>query len=348
VSTASGPAGNTTASIQDSTEQDAVPSGSVREEYENLADQVRKYRFAYYQEDEPLVSDAEFDTLFRRLEEIEALHPELVSNDSPTQEVGGEVSAAFAAVEHLQRMYSLEDVFSLEELEAWITKAEASVAKIGNGAGRPAWLTELKIDGLAVSLLYRDGKLVRAATRGDGTTGEDITHNVLTIKEIPQELTGTGFPPEMEVRGEVFIPSKAFAEFNEALIEAGKAPLANPRNAAAGSIRQKDPAETAKRPLKMFVHGIGAREGLETRSQSETYSAMQEWGLPVSPYFEVLGSLQEILAFIKRYGDKRHSLMHEIDGIVVKVDDLATQRALGYTTRVPRWAVAYKYPPEAA
>ncbi|WP_426228767.1 NAD-dependent DNA ligase LigA [Pseudarthrobacter sp. DSP2-3-2b1] len=346
MSTASGPAGDTAASTQDSTEHDAVPAGSVREEYENLADLVRKYRFAYYQEDEPLVSDAEFDTLFRRLEEIEALHPELVANDSPTQEVGGEVSAAFAAVEHLQRMYSLEDVFSLEELEAWITKAEASVAKIGNGAGRPAWLTELKIDGLAVSLLYRDGKLVRAATRGDGTTGEDITHNVLTIQEIPQELTGTGFPPEMEVRGEVFIPSKAFAEFNEALIEAGKAPLANPRNAAAGSLRQKDPAETAKRPLKMFVHGIGAREGLETRSQSETYAVMQQWGLPVSPYFEVLGSLKEILAFIKRYGDKRHSLMHEIDGIVVKVDDLATQRALGYTTRVPRWAVAYKYPPE--
>ncbi|MGM9473564.1 NAD-dependent DNA ligase LigA [Pseudarthrobacter sp. YS3] len=340
------PAGKTAASTDDPTGPDHVPSGSVREEYENLADLVRKYRFAYYQEDEPLVSDAEFDTLFRRLEEIEALHPELVANDSPTQEVGGEVSAAFAAVEHLQRMYSLEDVFSLEELEAWITKAEASVARIGNGTAGPAWLTELKIDGLAVNLLYRDGKLVRAATRGDGTTGEDITHNVLTIKEIPQELTGTGFPPEMEVRGEVFIPSKAFAEFNEALIEAGKAPLANPRNAAAGSIRQKDPAETAKRPLKMFVHGIGAREGLETQSQSQTYAAMENWGLPVSPYFEVLGSLEEILAFIKRYGDKRHSLMHEIDGIVVKVDDLATQRALGYTTRVPRWAVAYKYPPE--
>ncbi|WP_223883955.1 NAD-dependent DNA ligase LigA [Pseudarthrobacter sp. BIM B-2242] len=327
------------------TEPDAVPSGSVREEYENLVDLVRKYRFAYYQEDEPLVSDAEFDALFRRLEEIEALHPELVANDSPTQEVGGEVSAAFAAVEHLQRMYSLEDVFSLEELEAWITKAEAGIAKLGDN-GRPAWLTELKIDGLAVNLLYRDGKLVRAATRGDGTTGEDITHNVLTIKEIPQELTGSGFPPEMEVRGEVFIPSKAFAEFNEALIEAGKAPLANPRNAAAGSLRQKDPAETAKRPLRMFVHGIGARDGLETVSQSETYALLEKWGLPVSPYFEVLGSLDEVLAFIKRYGDKRHSLMHEIDGIVVKVDDLATQRALGYTTRVPRWAVAYKYPPE--
>ncbi|WP_286138857.1 NAD-dependent DNA ligase LigA [Arthrobacter sp. OV608] len=327
-------------------EPEETPTDSIREEYENLVDLVRKYRFAYYQEDEPLVSDAEFDDLFRRLEEIEALHPELVSNDSPTQEVGGEVSAAFAAVEHLQRMYSLEDVFSLDELEAWLTKASASIGKLGDGSQQPAWLTELKIDGLAVNLLYRDGKLVRAATRGDGTTGEDITHNVLTIKEIPQELSGEGFPAEMEIRGEVFIPSQAFAEFNEALIEAGKAPLANPRNAAAGSLRQKDPAETAKRPLKMFVHGIGAREGLQARSQSETYAALKAWGLPVSPYSEVLGSLDEVLDFIKRYGDKRHKLLHEIDGIVVKVDDFATQRALGYTTRVPRWAVAYKYPPE--
>lgn len=325
---------------------EVIPSESVREEYENLADLVRKYRFAYYQEDAPLISDAEFDELFRRLEEIEALHPELVANDSPTQEVGGEVSAAFAAVEHLQRMYSLEDVFSLEELEAWLAKAEASITKIGNGTAAPAWLTELKIDGLAVNLLYRDGKLVRAATRGDGYTGEDITHNVLTIKEIPQQLTGGNYPAEMEVRGEVFIPSQAFAEFNEALIEAGKAPLANPRNAAAGSLRQKDPAETAKRPLRMYVHGIGAREGLDTVSQSDTYRRLAEWGLPTSPYFEVLGSLEDVLGFIKRYGDKRHSLTHEIDGIVVKVDDFATQRALGYTSRVPRWAVAYKYPPE--
>ncbi|HEU4667788.1 MAG TPA: NAD-dependent DNA ligase LigA [Arthrobacter sp.] len=327
-------------------EPEAVPSDSVRGEYENLVDLVRKYRFAYYQEDAPLVSDAEFDELFRRLEEIEALHPELVANDSPTQEVGGEVSAAFAAVEHLQRMYSLEDVFSLEELEAWLKKADAGIARLGDGTPAAAWLTELKIDGLAVNLLYRDGKLVRAATRGDGTTGEDITHNVLTIKEIPKELRGGGFPAEMEVRGEVFIPSKEFAEFNEALIEAGKAPLANPRNAAAGSLRQKDPAETAKRPLKMFVHGIGVRVGLEARSQSETYDLLKGWGLPVSPYSEVLGSLDEVLEFIKRYGDKRHKLLHEIDGIVIKVDDFATQRALGYTTRVPRWAVAYKYPPE--
>ncbi|WLQ05305.1 NAD-dependent DNA ligase LigA [Arthrobacter oryzae] len=331
-------------SSQEGATRETVPSGAVREEYENLVEEVRKHRFAYYQEDTPLISDAEFDELFRRLETLEAMHPELVANDSPTQEVGGEVSAAFSAVEHLQRMYSLEDVFSLEELEAWIAKAEASVAKLGNGT--PAWLTELKIDGLAVNLLYRDGKLVRAATRGDGYTGEDITHNVLTIKEIPQQLTGGNYPAEMEVRGEVFIPSKAFAEFNEALIEAGKAPLANPRNAAAGSLRQKDPAETAKRPLRMYVHGIGAREGLATVSQSDTYRQLAEWGLPTSPYFEVLGSLQEVLDFIKRYGDKRHSLTHEIDGIVVKVDDFATQRALGYTSRVPRWAVAYKYPPE--
>ncbi|MEV8146763.1 NAD-dependent DNA ligase LigA [Arthrobacter sp. NPDC080073] len=324
----------------------AVPTEAVREEYENLADLVRKYRYAYYQEDAPTVSDAEFDSLYRRLEELEALHPELVSNDSPTQEVGGEVSAAFAAVEHLQRMYSLEDVFTLDELEAWVRKAEASVERLGTAASRIAWLTELKIDGLAVNLLYRDGKLVRAATRGDGTTGEDITHNVLTIKEIPRQLSGSGYPSEVEIRGEVFIPSKAFAEFNEALIEAGKAPLANPRNAAAGSLRQKDPAETAKRPLRMFVHGIGAREGLDATSQSETYKLLEEWGLPVSPYLKVLHSFEEVLDFIKHFGEHRHDLLHEIDGIVVKIDDFATQRALGYTSRVPRWAVAYKYPPE--
>ena len=321
--------------------------GTSATEYEDLVEQVRKHRFAYYQQDAPIISDAEFDELYRRLETLEAMHPELVANDSPTQEVGGEVSAAFAAVQHLQRMYSLEDVFSLEELEAWIAKAEAGIAKLGNGSTPPSWLTELKIDGLAVNLLYRDGALVRAATRGDGTTGEDITHNVLTIKEIPQQLSGSGFPAEMEVRGEVFIPSKAFAEFNEALIEAGKAPLANPRNAAAGSLRQKDPAETAKRPLRMYVHGIGAREGLETASQSETYRQLAEWGLPTSPYFEVLDTPRRTCwRSSSRYGDKRHSLTHEIDGIVVKVDDFATQRALGYTSRVPRWAVAYKYPPE--
>ncbi|MEL4082085.1 MULTISPECIES: NAD-dependent DNA ligase LigA [Arthrobacter] len=321
-----------------------TPAEDLRDEYQRLADDVRRYRYAYYQQDEPLISDAEFDELYRRLEEIEALHPELVSNDSPTQEVGGEVSAAFAAVEHLSRMYSLEDVFSLEELTAWVEKTFASTQNLGLAA--PRWLTELKIDGLAVNLLYRDGKLVRAATRGDGTTGEDITHNVLTIKEIPRELSGTGHPAEVEIRGEVFIPSKAFEEYNEVLIAQGKAPLANPRNAAAGSLRQKDPAETAKRPLSMYVHGIGRHEGLDLTAQSDFYALLKDWGLPTSPYFRVLETLDDVLAFIAEYGEKRHELIHEIDGIVVKVDQLDEQRQLGHTSRVPRWAVAYKYPPE--
>jgi DNA ligase (NAD+) len=324
---------------------DEIPGQGIRDEYEQLTEDVRRYRYAYYNEDSPLVSDAEFDRLYQRLEEIEALHPELVANDSPTQEVGGEVSAAFAPVEHLQRMYSLEDVFSLEELQVWIGRATASVEKQGR-VDELTWLSEVKIDGLAVNLLYRNGELVRAATRGDGHTGEDITHNALTIKDIPRTLKGSGHPAEVEIRGEVFIPSKAFLELNEQMVEAGKAPFANPRNAAAGSLRQKDPALTAQRPLSMFVHGIGAREGLESSSQSETYALLHEWGLPTSPYFKVLDSYDDVLKFIEHFGDHRHDLLHEIDGIVIKVDDFALQRALGHTSRVPRWAVAYKYPPE--
>ena len=322
-----------------------VPPEALREDYEDLAERIRRYRVAYYNEDAPLVSDAEFDQLYRRLEELEALHPELVTNDSPTQEVGGDVSAAFSPAEHLVRMYSLEDVFSIEELQAWITRAQASVEKIG-GQPEPKWLTELKIDGLAVNLLYRDGKLVRAATRGDGTTGEDITHNVLTLKDIPRQLRGGDVPAEVEIRGEVFIKSKDFLALNEAMVEAGKAPFANPRNAAAGSLRQKDPAVTAQRPLSMYVHGIGARQGLAAESQSASYALLKSWGMPVSPYYKVLDSYREVLEFIAHYGEHRHDLIHEIDGIVVKVDDFGTQRALGYTSRVPRWSVAYKYPPE--
>ncbi|MGM0929725.1 MAG: NAD-dependent DNA ligase LigA [Actinomycetota bacterium] len=322
-----------------------IPSDEIRDEYEQLTENVRKYRYAYYNEDAPLVSDAEFDALYRRLEEIEALHPELVANDSPTQEVGGEVSAAFAPVEHLQRMYSLEDVFSLDELKAWLDRATASVANLGNGR-KLRWLSEVKIDGLAVNLLYRNGELVRAATRGDGTTGEDITHNVLTIGDIPRKLTGSNFPAEVEIRGEIFIPTKDFLALNERMVEAGKAPFANPRNSAAGSLRQKDPKVTAERPLHMFVHGIGAREGLAAESQSDTYALLQDWGLPTSPYFKVVDSYEDVLTFIKHYGEHRHDLLHEIDGIVVKVDDFGLQRALGHTSRVPRWSVAYKYPPE--
>ncbi|WP_051476792.1 NAD-dependent DNA ligase LigA [Arthrobacter sp. Br18] len=323
-----------------------VPPGKhLREEYAQLAEQVRAHRTAYYQEAAPTISDAEFDALFRRLEELEALHPELVSHDSPTQEVGGDVSSAFAPVAHLQRMYSLEDVFSLDELTVWLDRARATVEQ--RSPGSPvSWLTELKIDGLAVNLLYRDGELVRAATRGDGVTGEDITHNVLTIASIPRRLTGKGIPHEVEVRGEVFIPSEEFTQLNERMVAAGKAPFANPRNAAAGSLRQKDPAMTAERPLDMCVHGIGARTGLDAETQSGTYALLKEWGLPTSPYFRVLEGQAAVVGFIEHYGSNRHGLLHEIDGIVVKVDSFALQRALGHTSRVPRWAVAFKYPPE--
>jgi len=321
------------------------PSEALREEYAELSDRVREARTAYYVNDQPTISDAEYDELYRKLEEFEALNPHLVANDSPTQEVGGEVSAAFAPVKHLEKMYSLEDVFSTDELTAWLTRAEAQIANLP-GAPKVQWLSEVKIDGLAVNLLYRNGDLVRAATRGDGTTGEDITHNVATIKDIPQKLTGENLPQEVEIRGEVFISSKDFRTLNEHIVEEGRAPFANPRNAAAGSLRQKDPQVTARRPLSMFVHGIGAAQGFDLESQSEAYDVLKSWGLPVSPYSKVLDSIDQVLTFIEEFGTQRHDLLHEIDGIVIKVNDRRTQFRLGYTSRVPRWAVAYKYPPE--
>lgn len=335
----------TAENLQELEEQQVVPAEKLRDEYDALVDEVRKHRTAYYQDDAPLISDAEFDELYKKLEDFEALHPELVTNDSPTQEVGGEASTAFAPAKHVTRMYSLEDVFSLEELDEWARRAEKNAAVQAPGE-KIKWLTEVKIDGLAINLLYEDGKLKRAATRGDGVTGEDVTHNVLTIKSIPTELAGSGWPAQLEVRGEIFIPSADFKLYNEALIEDGKAPLANPRNAAAGSLRQKDPAETAKRPLSMFVHGIGSRDGLDAQSQSETYELMRSWGLPISPYWSSFDDYSEVLDFIADKGEHRHDLLHEIDGIVVKIDSYAIQRALGYTSRVPRWAAAYKYPPE--
>ena len=339
------PAGETAAGESVAVESAAVPAHELREEYADLVDKVRKYRHAYYNENTQLVSDAEFDELFARLEELEALHPELVTNDSPTQEVGGEVSAAFSPVKHPSQMYSLEDVFSYEELETWFERARTNSASLAPGV-EVKWLTEVKIDGLAVNLIYRDGVLDVAATRGDGTTGEDVTDNVKTIAGIPHELKGEGWPAELEVRGEVFIPSKEFEAFNESLIAEGKAPLANPRNAAAGSLRQKDPAQTAKRPLRMFVHGVGAREGMNVESQHEIYAQLEAWGLPVSPYNKLFDTTDEVFAYIDQIGQDRHSLVHEIDGMVIKIDDFQAQRALGYTSRTPRWAVAYKYPPE--
>lgn len=316
----------------------------IRDEYAQLIDDVRDARRAYYTDDAPTISDAAYDALYRRLEEVEALYPELVANDSPTQEVGGEASSAFAPVTHRARMYSLEDVFSDEELRAWLTKAQENSQAISGK--NPTWLTELKIDGLAVNLLYRNGVLVRAATRGDGTTGEDVTHNVRTIATIPQRLSGQNHPEEIEIRGEVFISSADFKALNEKIVAEGKNPFANPRNAAAGSLRQKDAAVTAQRPLSMYVHGIGSSQGLGIETQSEVYELLASWGLPVSPYTETFTAVEDIFAYIKRYGQQRHSLVHEIDGIVIKINDFATQRQLGYTSRVPRWAVAYKYPPE--
>ena len=316
----------------------------IRDEYAQLIDDVRDARRAYYTDDAPTISDAAYDALYRRLEEVEALYPELVANDSPTQEVGGEASSAFAPVTHRARMYSLEDVFSDEELCAWLTKAQENSQAISGK--NPTWLTELKIDGLAVNLLYRNGALVRAATRGAGTTGEDVTHNVRTIATIPQRLSGQNHPEEIEIRGEVFISSADFKALTEKIVAEGKNPFANPRNAAAGSLRQKDAAVTAQRPLSMYVHGIGSSQGLGIETQSEVYELLASWGLPVSPYTETFTAVEDIFAYIERYGQQRHSLVHEIDGIVIKINDFATQRQLGYTSRVPRWAVAYKYPPE--
>ena len=327
-----------------------IPSERLREEYEALTARIREARTAYYQEDAPRLSDAEYDVLYRRLEDLEALHPEIVANDSPTQDVGGEVSAAFSPVRHSARMYSLEDVFSQEELRTWFLRAAASLAQVRPGAV-PRWLVEVKIDGLAVGLRYREGRLVQAATRGDGVTGEDVTANVRTITDIPQRLTGEGWPEEFEVRGEVFMSSAAFAALNDQRAEEGLPPFANPRNAAAGSLRQKDPEVTARRPLSIIVHGMGSGEALGVTAQHEAYDALASWGLPVSPYTRVVeggdeAALAAVVEVIEECGRRRHGLIHEIDGIVLKADAFADQRFLGHTSRVPRWAVAYKYPPE--
>jgi len=328
----------------DSTDlQDAAARAKAHAE---LAEQIEEHRAAYYKDDSPLVSDAEYDELSRRLEALEEKYPELVTDSSPTQTVGGSVdTSTFAPVEHIGRMYSLDNVFDFEELRAWYDRVRDAVSV------KSKFLCELKIDGLAVNLLYRNGELVRAATRGDGRIGEDITANVRTIADIPQRLD-TEFPPaEVEIRGEVFFPVEKFAELNAQLVAEGKPPFANPRNSAAGSLRQKDPAVTATRPLHMLVHGIAAWTPAddshpEPARQSEVYEQFRQWGLPISEYYKVLGTLKEIEEFISYYGEHRHDVTHEIDGIVVKIDDFAVQEALGYTSRAPRWATAFKYPPE--
>ena len=319
-----------------------TPTDDLRHEWTDLAEQARAHQFAYHVSDAPTISDGEYDALMRRLLAIEEAHPSLRTPDSPTQTVGGaSFSTDFQAVDHLERMLSLDNAFSPEELAAWAARVEREA---GGAAYR--YLCELKIDGLAVNLLYENGRLVRGLTRGDGRTGEDVTLNVRTIEGVPTELHGEHLPELVEIRGEVFFPIEAFADLNAAQVEAGKAPYANPRNAAAGSLRQKDPRVTAARPLRMLVHGIGARRGFDIERQSQAYDLLKAWGMPVSSHARVASTLAKVQAFVDTFGERRHSVEHEIDGVVVKVDEIAVQRQLGATSRAPRWAIAYKYPPE--
>ena len=322
------------------------PDADLRRSWQELADEVREHQFRYYVRDAPVISDAEFDTLLRRLQALEDEHPELRTPDSPTQLVGGAGFATdFTPAEHLERMLSLDNVFDPEELGAW-------AARIAGEIGPDAdYLCELKIDGVALALVYRDGRLVRAATRGDGRTGEDVTMNARTIEDVPEKLSATDefpLPAVLEVRGEVFFRVADFEELNAGLVAEGKPPFANPRNSAAGSLRQKNPAVTARRRLRMICHGLGHAEGFAPGSLHDAYRALAAWGLPVSDHTAKVNGLGAVTERIAYWGEHRHDVEHEIDGVVVKVDETALQRRLGSTSRAPRWAVAYKYPPEEA
>lgn len=325
-------------------QEPAPASTAARDQHQQLVEVIEQARWRYYVLDDPTLSDADFDARMRELEGLEERFPELRTPDSPTQQVGGAVSTEFTAVDHLQRMESLDNAFSYDELAAW----HARLAR--DGVEDPDLLCELKVDGLAINLLYEGGRLVRALTRGDGRTGEDVTPNVKTIDSVPHRLTAAeDFPvPELlEVRGEVFLPREAFERLNVSMTEAGKPVFANPRNAAAGSLRQKDPRVTATRALGMVCHGIGERRGFEPQAQSHAYAALSAWGLPTSDQVRVLPSLTDVEGFIEHAGDQRHTIVgYEIDGVVVKVDDVSLQRRLGSTSRAPRWAIAFKYPPE--
>ncbi len=321
-----------------SVDLDGVPA-DARERHAALSREIDEHAYRYYVLDAPTASDAAYDQLFREITALEERWPSLRTPDSPTQKVQGAPSTLFAPVQHLERLMSLDNAFTDEELSAWAARVEREVGTV------PAYLCELKIDGLAVALVYERGRLVRGATRGDGRTGEDITANLRTLGDVPVRLHGE--PPDLlEVRGEVFFPVADFDRLNASLVEAGKAPFANPRNAAAGSLRQKDPRVTASRPLRMLVHGIGARRGFEPAAQSQAYGELAELGLPTSSSFRVVDSLELVRDYIRYYGEHRHAVEHEIDGVVVKLDSLALQRRLGSTSKAPRWATAVKYPPE--
>ncbi|MEU6035760.1 NAD-dependent DNA ligase LigA [Actinomadura sp. NPDC047616] len=319
---------------------DGVPTEAAQRHAE-LSREIDEANYRYYVLDRPTLSDADYDALMRELRELEAAHPELVTPDSPTQRVGAPIITDFATVEHLERMQSLDNAMNAEELAAWDERVLREVGEVA------AYLCELKIDGLAVALIYENGRLVRGATRGDGRTGEDITPNIRTIDAIPTRLKGAGWPEVLEVRGEVFLPREGFEQVNAAQVEEGKEPFANPRNAAAGSLRQKDPRVTARRPLSMLVHGFGRWEGgKQPDSQAEAYEMMREWGLPISDRYKVVPDPAGVREYIEYYGEHRHDPEYEIDGVVVKVDQFPLQRRLGSTSRAPRWAIAFKYPPE--
>ena len=318
----------------------------VRRQWQELADEVREHQFRYYIKDAPIVSDAEFDKMFNDLVALEDRYPELRVPDSPTQLVGGAGFATdFAEAEHLERMLSLDDVFDRDELVAWSNRVENEIGR------EPHYLCELKIDGVALSLVYRDGRLERAATRGDGRVGEDVTLNARTIDDVPERLTASAdlpIPALLEVRGEVFFMLADFEALNASLVEDGKAPFANPRNSAAGSLRQKNPAVTARRKLRMICHGIGRTDGFTPKTLHDAYTALKAWGLPVAEETARVRGLAAVEERIGYWGEHRYDIDHEIDGVVVKVDDFALQRRLGTTSRAPRWAVAYKYPPQEA
>lgn len=316
-----------------------------RARHQQLVQEIEAHRAAYYGDDAPTISDAEYDALERELRELEAEYPELVTPDSPTQTVGGAVSLGFASVKHRQRMMSLDNAFSVDDITAWLERVERE-------AGPQDVVCEPKIDGLSISLTYENGALVRGVTRGDGTTGEDVTANVRTIKNVPHQLAGKAVPALVEIRGEVYLPVAAFEELNAALVEEGKAPYANPRNTAAGSLRQKDPTVTASRPLAVTTYALGALEWGDTKpdprvqSQHKTYSLLAEWGMPVSAEAKVVRGVGAVEKYLNQLEERRHALIHEIDGVVLKVDDRAVQEELGSTSRAPRWAIAYKFAPE--
>ena len=308
-------------------------SADLHREWDELATEVRKHRDLYYN-GQPVITDGEFDDLYRRLQQLEEDHPELAVPDSPTKQVGAPATdTAFADVTHPERMMSLDNVFNEDEMREWLAKAPGP------------YLTELKIDGLSIDLVYENGELTRAATRGDGTTGEDITANARVIEDIPHRLTGDA-PAFLEVRGEVFIRPEDFPELNELRQKEGGKPFANPRNTAAGGLRQKNPEDVKKRKLRMICHGIGAREGFTPKTQHEAYEKLAEWGLPVSEYTRRAETADEVIEAVNYWGEHRNDAIHEMDGLVVKVDSVAEQRQLGATSRAPRWAIAYKYPPQ--